>query len=43
LYLGPAGGTRRVLRAIGHLLFLAFLFVGVDGSMRSRWRSRASA
>src|SRR5437899_864298 len=40
-YLRAAGGTRCVLLAIGHLL-LVFLFVSVDGSMRSRWRSRAS-
>ena len=42
-YLRPAGRTRCVLLAIGHLLLLVFLFrCGVDGSMRSRWRSRAS-
>ncbi len=47
LYLRPVGRTRCVLLAIGHLLLLVFLlvgidFVGVDASMRSRWRSRAS-
>src|SRR5207244_11588855 len=49
-YLRPAGWTRCVLLAIGHLLLLVFLFVclfvflfvRVDRSMRSRWRSRAS-
>src|SRR5215469_2049715 len=41
-YLRPAGRTRCVLLAIGHLLLLVLLFVRVDGSMRSRWRSRAS-
>src|SRR5438445_979045 len=35
-YLGPTGRTRCVLLAIGHLLLLVFLFVGVDCSMRSR-------
>ena len=41
-YLRPAGRTRCVLLAIGHLP-LVFLFVRVNGSMRSRWRSRAFA
>src|SRR4029453_14677610 len=41
-YLRPARRTRRVLLAIGHILFLAFLFPGGDWPMRSRWRSSAS-
>ena len=41
-YLRAAGRTRCVLLAIVHLLFLVFFFVGVDRSMRSRWRSSAS-
>ncbi len=42
LYLSPAGGTWCVMLAIAHLLLLVFFLVGVGGSMRSRWRSRAS-
>src|SRR5262249_41624223 len=42
LYLRPAGRTGCVLRAITHLFLLFLLFIGVDLSMRSRWRSRAS-
>src|SRR6266567_1380157 len=41
-YLRPAGGTRCVLLASGHLLLLVSFFGGVDRSMRSKWRLRTS-
>src|SRR5947209_618667 len=41
-YLRAGSRAGCVLIAIGHFLFLALGLVGVDWSMRSRWRSRAS-
>ncbi len=41
-FFAPRGRDPCVLLASGHLLFLVSLFGGVDGSVRSRWRLRAS-